>query len=83
MVAQATLAELRDASDPINGIGDVGGEVVRDRWNQVAMVEVTDAGNAIFVNKSQYNVWRRGKAKLGTATGDYTGPDYVIPTESP
>ena len=79
MVAQVTLAELADISDDVNGVGGVGGEFVRDRWNQFATVQVTDAGNAYFVSKSMHNVWRRGKAKLGTATGNEEGPDYVIP----
>ena len=80
MTAVATLAQLADADDPINGVGGtVAGGYLRDRWNQRATVKVSDAGDAIFVNDSMLNVWRRGHSKLGTATGDETGPDYVIP----
>lgn len=79
MPAEATLAELADIDDAINGLGAVGGEWVRDRWNQRAVVQVTDADDALFVSHSLHNVWRRGNAKLGTATGNETGPDYVIP----
>lgn len=81
MPATATLAQLADADHAINGIGHVGGEFVRDRWNQRAVVNVTDAPNgpAYYVNDSMLNVWRRGHAKLGSFDGNEEGPHYVIP----
>jgi len=81
MPAEVTLAQLADIDGAVNSIGTpVGGEWVRDRWNQRAVVTVTDAApQAEFVSHSLHNVWRRGNAKLGTATGNETGPDYVIP----
>ena len=87
MVAEATLAQLADIDDPINGLGEVGGEWVRDRWNQRATVRVTDhpvdtaATPAYFTNHSMHNVWRLGNSKLGTAivNEDVDGVDIVIP----
>ena len=82
MPATATLAQLADIDHAINGLGEVGGEWVRDRWNQRASVEVSDMDDSIFVNDSLHNVWRQGHAKLGTATGDgngVAGSTWVIP----
>ena len=81
---EATLAELADIGDPVNGLpGEISGEFVRDRWNQRASVLVTDAQPvaAIFTNHSLHNVWRKGNAKLGNAivNDDVTGVDIVIP----
>ena len=89
MTSEATLANLADITNAINGLGTAGGDVVRDRWNQRATVRVTDhpADNgvddpALFVSDSLHNVWRLGHAKLGTAVGDgngAAGSDWVIP----
>ena len=88
MPAEVTLADLADISSDVNSLGTpVGGEWVRDRWNQRAVVRVTDhpadsaADPAYFVNHSLHNVWRLGNAKLGTATvlEDVSGVDIVIP----
>jgi hypothetical protein len=74
------LANLKDKAHAANGLTPTqDASWVRDRWNQRAMVNVTDAGPAIFVSDSLLNVWRRANAKLGNATGDQDGPDYVIP----
>ena len=51
MPATATLAQLADIDHAINGLGEVGGEWVRDRWNQRASVEVSDMNDSIFVNE--------------------------------
>ena len=89
MTSEATLIQLADIDNPINGLGTAGGDVVRDRWNQRAVVRVTNhpADNgvddpALFVSDSLHNVWRLGHAKLGTAKGDglgAAGSDFVIP----
>ena len=92
MAAEVTLAQLFDIADPVNQVGVlVGGEMVRDRWNQRATVIVTDhpaddpgGERAYFVSKSLHNAWILGKAKLGTATvndtgGAVDGQDIVIP----
>lgn len=87
-----TLADLATASAGANVVGtttdgDAASVVVRSYWNQRAVVAVSDHpadlgdGNerAVFVSESLNDVWRLGKAKLGTADGDETGPDIVIP----
>ena len=82
MPATATLAQLADIGDPINGLGEVGGEWVRDRWNQRASVICSDMDNSIFVSDSLHNVWRQGHAKLGGVPGDGNGAipsTWVIP----
>lgn len=72
-----TLANLGSKSHPVNGLeAGSGDNWVRDRWNQRASVI---ADGAVFTNHSLHNVWRRGNAKLGNATGNEDGPDYVIP----
>lgn len=80
---EATLAELADIGDPVNGLpGEIGGEYIRDRWNQRASVVVTDMDDSIFVSDSLHNVWRQGHAKLGGVPGDGNGADpstWVIP----
>ena len=61
--------------------------VVRDKWNGVAVVAVSDHpadggdGNerAVFVSKSLNNVWRLGKATQGSFDGNEDGPNIVIP----
>jgi hypothetical protein len=65
---------------------------VRDRWNQRAVVAVSDhpadggdaADRAYFVSEYLNGPWRLGGAKLGTATtndtaGAVDGQDIVIP----
>lgn len=81
MVATVTLADLANKAHSVNSVGEaIGGEVVRDRWNQVAVVEVSDAGGATFMNKTKHNRWTRGgKGKLGNFDGGPLGPNYVIP----
>ena len=94
MTALVTLANLADIDHAVNGLGQVGGEMVRDRWNQRATVIVTDhpadpgsgpdSERALFTNRSLHNAWRLGNAKLGTAIvndsgGDVDGQDIVIP----
>ncbi len=90
MTAEVLLADLADITNDVNLVGvEVGGEVVRDRWNQRATVRVTDhpADNgpedpALFVNHNLHNVWRLGNAKLGGVAGDGNGAadsDWVIP----
>ena len=89
MTAEVTLADLADISSDVNSVGvAIGGEWVRDRWNQRATVRVTDHPaddganeHALFTNHSLHNVWRLGNAKLGnaTVTDDVTGVDIVIP----
>ena len=93
MVAEVTLANLADIGHDVNTVGNaVGGEVVRDRWNQRAIVIATnhpadnpgadpDTDRAYFVSHSLHNIWRLGNAKLGNATvlEDVTGVDIVIP----
>ena len=80
---EATLAELADIGDVVNGLpGEIGGEYVRDRWNQRASVVVTDMGNSVFVSDSLHNSWRQGHATLGTRSGDGNGADgstWVVP----
>lgn len=94
MTAEVLLADLADIDSDVNSVGiTVGGEVVRDRWNQRAIVRVTDHPAdvdvdtpALFVNHSLHNVWRLGNAKLGTAVGDGNGAaqsDFVIPQTQP
>ena len=96
-----TLADLRTigaGANQIGGItdGDTDTVVVRDRWNQRAVVAVSDHpadggdGNerALFVQDSLNNVWRLGRAKLGTAVvndtaGAVDGRDIVIPVPAP
>ena len=89
MTSEAVLVELADITDPINGLGTAGGDIVRDRWNQRATVRVTDhpADNgvedpALFVSDSLHNVWRLGHAKQGGQPGDGSGSagsNFVIP----
>lgn len=87
-----TLASLKTASAGANVIGgttdaDVASVVVRDRWNQVAVVAVSDAPGdggdglerAYYVSKSLNNVWRRQNATIGTFDGNEDGPHFVIP----
>jgi hypothetical protein len=75
-----TLADLKSKISAANVLGGgAGASYVRDRWNQRASVIVSDAGSSVFTSDSLFNVWRRGHAKLGTATGFEDGPDYVIP----
>jgi hypothetical protein len=87
-----TLADLKTADAGANVIGsvtdgDADSVVVRDRWNAVATVAVSDApgdggdGNdrALYVQKSHNNVWRRQGAQIGTFTGNEDGPYIVVP----
>ena len=80
---EATLAELADIGDAVNGLpGEIGGEYIRDRWNQRASVLVPEMGDSVFVSDSLHNVWRQGHAKLGGVPGDGNGTDpstWVIP----
>jgi hypothetical protein len=87
-----TLAALKTAGAGANQIGavtdgDTDSVVVRDRWNQRAVVAVSDHpadggdGNerAVFVSESLNNVWRLGNSKLGSFVGNEDGPDIVVP----
>lgn len=84
MVAEVTIADLAAIGSDVNGLDGVGGEFVRDRWNQRATVMVTDHPSGVdvpYTNHSLHNVWRLGNAKLGTAivNEDVDGVDIVIP----
>ena len=72
-----TVANLADKSHPVNTVSgatitDANGDdvVVRDRWDKVAQVYVTDSevaeSTAIWVSESLLQPWVRGGAKLGT-----------------
>ena len=87
-----TLAALKTIGAGANVIGavtdgDTDSVVVRDRWNQVAVVAVSDAPGdggdgterAVFVSKALNNVWRRQNATIGTFDGNEDGPHLVIP----
>ena len=93
-LAVVTLADLKVASAGANIIGaftdaDTDEVVIRDRWNQVASVAVSDhpadggdgAERAIFTSDCLNGVWRLAGAKLGTAEGDENtnAQDFVIP----
>jgi glycine cleavage system pyridoxal-binding protein P len=94
-VAQFTLSDLATLGAGANQIGsitDAEGDTVtvRDRWNSVATVLVTDhpasgTDGVIFENKQFGGPWVLGGAKLGTykVTGSgqdpVTGQDIVIP----
>jgi hypothetical protein len=68
---------------------DQAPKAVRDRWNQRAVIAVSDAAGdggdgaarAYFVSKSLNSPWIRGGAKLGNAIilTDGTGVDVVVP----
>jgi len=83
MPATVALADLADITSDVNSLGiEIGGEWVRDRWNQRATVLVSDMNDAPFVSDSLHNVWRMGHAKLGDAVGDGNGAvpsTWVIP----
>ena len=80
-----TLAELADSTSDINQLGVVGssGEVTRDRFNQAASVEVTDApdGSAIYTSRYHGDSWKRTGAQLGN-DAHHQGTDVVIPLPS-
>ena len=88
------LADLKTAGAGANVIGGTNDNdtvpeavVVRDRWNQRAVVAVKDhpadggdaAERAVFVQDSHNNVWRLAGAKLGSFDGNEDGPHIVIP----
>lgn len=83
MPATVTLANLADIDHNVNKLGiEIGGQWVRDRWNQRATVLVSNMDDSEFVSDSLHNVWRQGHAKLGTAKGNTngsTGSTFVIP----
>jgi hypothetical protein len=91
------LADLATAGAGANVLGadtdrDAASVVVRDRWNQRAVVAVSDHpadggdGNerALFVSEGLNHPWILGGAKLGTydvndTAGAVDGTDIVIP----
>lgn len=92
-----TLADLKIIGAGANVIGgttdgDLATVVVRDRWNQVATVAVSDhpadegdgLERAYFVQSCHNGIWRLAGAKLGTAKGDENtnAQDFVIPVSA-
>ena len=75
-----TIAALSDSTNAINQIGVAGdsGVVVRDRWNQVASVQVTDADDAIYTSQAHGYPWVRGDSQH-SAEHVHTTPDWIQP----
>jgi len=81
-IPEATLAEARNIGSAVNGLG-----VTRERWNQRAVLRITDhaadegvTGDeteqmAIFTNDIMHDTWVLGGAKRGGNPQQSAGND--------
>lgn len=83
-IADVVIADLTSQNAGANVIGatslaDGSTPTVRDRWNSIAQVNVTDVTPpCIYVQTLHNGAWIRAGAKIGTAEVSGTGTDPVV-----
>ena len=75
---EATIAEMADSTSTVNTLGALGsdGTVVRDRYNQVAHVQLTGT-EVVYVSKAHLTAWVKAKGQRGTDA--HSSEDMVHP----